>query len=718
MLIKKFLFTLTIAFAISYSFSQAKEKNSFWTNYSYYQEKLFTDVANTKAIVEQKYATTSADNDSAMLLYQLLLFDIYEMHNDINSMKEIGLQLKSQEILFDDVAIKSLIYIRYLKTMLYLRDEFGFEAGLYSKINQLKSKRDYSSLASIYCLIASHKSNLNQRDSSVYYMNLALSNARKQTDKNKLIDVVINQAYIYGRIKNDEVSLSKAYLALQMAMENNYEYGKFKVDLILLTVNSKHMNFAEMKLNIFQAKKAAQKINFQRGVNYITLFELKSKSRFNNEDKIRLQQLKDEINNDSDLLAIISEIDGKIALSENAYATALQKFNNAIVEYEKIGNIYGIQNVYQQLADVLMNQKKYDKALTYLDKSRGLLISLNEYTESTYLLRKMANIYELQGNKIKAYDVLNQYVSLKDSLQVANIQSNLLLIQQKGKSDERERLITLQSDSIKTQLKQKEYTTTMLENVKLRNNLKTYIIIGFLGLMLSGGIIVFFKWNQNLIQQSQREAEMNQTLLRTQMNPHFVFNAMSVIQSYIYDNDTKNSTKFLVNFSKLMRLILENSSKEFIPMEIEHEILDKYLSVQKLRFEDRFNFNIFTDENMLIEEVMIPPMITQPFIENAIEHGQLHLRDDGFINITFNRLSDKLLEIKVIDNGIGRKKASELSKKTDEHKSMAIGITKDRIDSLNKKYKTDGKLIFEDFDKENKSGTVVTITLPFLKNLV
>ena len=309
-------------------------------------------------------------------------------------------------------------------------------------------------------------------------------------------------------------------------------------------------------------------------------------------------------------------------------------------------------------------------------------------------------------------------MNLKDSLQVADIQSNLLLVQQQGKADERERLITLQSDSIKIQQKEKAYTTTMLENVKLRNNLKTYIIIGFLGLILSGGIIVFFKWNQNLIQQSQREAEMNQTLLRTQMNPHFVFNAMSVIQSYIYDNDTQNSTKFLVNFSKLMRLILENSSKEFIPMEIEHEILDKYLSVQKLRFEDRFNFNIFTDENMLIEEVMIPPMITQPFIENAIEHGQLHLREDGFINITFNRLSNKLLEIKVVDNGIGRKKASKTSKKTEEHKSMAIGITKDRIDSLNKKYKTEGRLIFEDYDKENKSGTMVTITIPYLKNIV
>lgn len=149
-------------------------------------------------------------------------------------------------------------------------------------------------------------------------------------------------------------------------------------------------------------------------------------------------------------------------------------------------------------------------------------------------------------------------------------------------------------------------------------------------------------------------------------------------------------------------------------MTIEYEILDKYLSVQKLRFEDRFNFNIFTDEELLNDDVMIPPMVTQPFIENAIEHGQLHLREDGFINISFHKLSDKLLEIKIKDNGIGRKKAQEM-KKSEAHKSMAIGITKERIESLNKKYKTEGKLTFEDYDKTNEEGTEVTITIPFTK---
>lgn len=104
-------------------------------------------------------------------------------------------------------------------------------------------------------------------------------------------------------------------------------------------------------------------------------------------------------------------------------------------------------------------------------------------------------------------------------------------------------------------------------------------------------------------QQKQREVELSQSLLRTQMNPHFVFNAMSVIQSYIYANDPEKSTRFLVNFSRLMRLILENSPKEMISLELEFEILDKYLTTQKMRFEDRFTYALNFDEELLFQKL-------------------------------------------------------------------------------------------------------------------
>jgi LytS/YehU family sensor histidine kinase len=229
------------------------------------------------------------------------------------------------------------------------------------------------------------------------------------------------------------------------------------------------------------------------------------------------------------------------------------------------------------------------------------------------------------------------------------------------RSEQRERLILSQADSIERQGQERALTSTKLENSQLRNNFQTYIIIAFLIIIALAGIIGFYRWNQTKIKQQQREAEMSQTLLRAQMNPHFVFNAMSVIQSYIYENDTVNSSRFLVNFSRLMRLILENSSKEFIPIETEVEILQKYLETQKLRFEDRFTYDINISPEIITEHAMIPPMITQPFIENAIEHGQLNTTEGGFIHISINK-ENEMLQIVIIDNGIGRKVA-ETNKK-------------------------------------------------------
>jgi sensor histidine kinase YesM len=159
-----------------------------------------------------------------------------------------------------------------------------------------------------------------------------------------------------------------------------------------------------------------------------------------------------------------------------------------------------------------------------------------------------------------------------------------------------------------------------------------------------------------------------------------------------------------------MRLILENSPKEFIPIELEMEILDKYLSTQKMRFENRFSYHLNVSEDLLANKAIVPPMITQPFIENAIEHGQLHTVKDGQIEVQMCEREGKL-EITISDNGVGRKKSAQ-TKKIRTHRSMAIDITKERIAILNKKYKFNGSLTFNDLDSKKGTGTKVTILLP------
>jgi hypothetical protein len=374
------------------------------------------------------------------------------------------------------------------------------------------------------------------------------------------------------------------------------------------------------------------------------------------------------------------------------------------VYFESASNRSEIASVYHLVGTVFAEQGKYKNALNYLNRSIDIR-SQYGYIGGIYpSYKEIADVYKKTGNMKLAYQYLDMYSDYSDSARIVEVSAKIAELSELYRSEQRERLIAFQADSIELQRKEKE-------NTELRNIFQTYIIIGFIVLLALGAFIIYNRWKQRNIRQLQREAEMNQTLLRSQMNPHFVFNAMSVIQSYIYENDTKNSTKFLINFSKLMRLILENSSKEFIPLSTEIDILNKYLETQKLRFGDRFEYEITVNDQLLQEETVIPPMITQPFIENAIEHGQLHTIEGGFIHVRFTK-DEEMLHVMIEDNGIGRK-GSRNNKKSAEHKSMAMKITQDRINNLSYKYKIQGRMEMEDYDKEKETGTLVNIYLPY-----
>jgi LytS/YehU family sensor histidine kinase len=329
--------------------------------------------------------------------------------------------------------------------------------------------------------------------------------------------------------------------------------------------------------------------------------------------------------------------------------------------------------------------------------------------------RVIAEVYEKLGRKEEALKYINLYLNTLDKNTSIQSARQIAELSELYRTEQRERLIETQAESIQREKQEKILTSTKLENSQLRNDFQLYIILAFILIIILATTILFYRWNQTKIKQQQREAEMSQTLLRTQMNPHFVFNAMSVIQSYIYENDSVNSSRFLVNFSRLIRLILENSSKEFIPLETELDIIQKYLETQQTRFENRFHFQLIVSPEIDRENTFIPPMITQPFIENSVEHGQLHAIQKGMIKIDFKKI-DTMLQIHIEDNGVGRKNAS--NNKSKEHKSMAINITKERIENLNKKYKTDGFLKIEDTNKKNHTGTSVIITLPFNENTI
>lgn len=214
-------------------------------------------------------------------------------------------------------------------------------------------------------------------------------------------------------------------------------------------------------------------------------------------------------------------------------------------------------------------------------------------------------------------------------------------------------------------------------------------------------ILLIVKSLKNRERIKQRLLEAEKKALLSQMNPHFIFNSLNSIQHYIIQEDAENANLYLAKFAQLIRRILENSKKRQISLREEIETLMLYLNLEKLRFEDNFEFELIKSKDLDQNEIMIPPMLTQPFVENAIWHGLMPLSGKGLLKINFKRMGD-LLKISVVDNGVGRVKASQ-RKRITGHTPTGLKNVNERIALLNKL--EHGNISCQIIDLYNPDGT-------------
>jgi ligand-binding sensor domain-containing protein/putative methionine-R-sulfoxide reductase with GAF domain len=220
-----------------------------------------------------------------------------------------------------------------------------------------------------------------------------------------------------------------------------------------------------------------------------------------------------------------------------------------------------------------------------------------------------------------------------------------------------------------------------------------------------------------LLQMQNRLAEEKLTALRSQMNPHFIFNCLNSIQQFILNGQVDNANKYLSQFSRLIRLVLQYSENNFISLEEEINMLQLYLSLEKTRFGDSFEYKINVEEDLDTDEIKIPNLMIQPFVENAIWHGLMHKEGNRRIHISFQLKEDQFIICEVTDNGIGRKKAAEIknAKSLDiKHNSKGMQLIKDKIDILKQQFKSDVSIEIADVTNINDEtdGTSVIIKLP------
>jgi LytS/YehU family sensor histidine kinase/ligand-binding sensor domain-containing protein len=256
-------------------------------------------------------------------------------------------------------------------------------------------------------------------------------------------------------------------------------------------------------------------------------------------------------------------------------------------------------------------------------------------------------------------------------------------------------------------------------NFYTKNNLQSLInIAAYLGNKLAD-----IK-NKQAIQRNSEELQKTLDLLkgaqlealRSQMNPHFIFNCLNSIKLYTTQNDTVAASNYLTKFSKLIRLALENSKSETIPLSTELEALELYIEMEAMRFKEKLKYSIIINENVDADFIEIPPLLLQPYVENSIWHGLMHKEEGGRIDIHIGIVPQKyILEITIKDDGVGREKAAFLkSKSATSHKSFGTKVTSDRLEIVNQLYKTGASVHTEDVITNNEvTGTLVTLRVPF-----
>ncbi|MFT5619091.1 MAG: hypothetical protein ACI85I_002331 [Arenicella sp.] len=246
---------------------------------------------------------------------------------------------------------------------------------------------------------------------------------------------------------------------------------------------------------------------------------------------------------------------------------------------------------------------------------------------------------------------------------------------------------------------------------------QTWWFLCLFGMVFSLIFYLFFRYRLKVVkQQVQQLNELNASklaALQSQLNPHFVFNALDSIQNYMLENDAPKAGLYMSKFAKLMRQVLENSREDFIPISEEIKMLENYMGLQQLQSEEKFTYSIQVDEQIELEDFAIPPMFVQPFVENAIEHGVI----DGKGNISINfQLEGELVNIVVTDNGIGLSESKKIqTQQAKQHNSLATSIIKERIENYNEKLETNIQLLVSEMVGENQSvvGTKVELKVPF-----
>lgn len=377
------------------------------------------------------------------------------------------------------------------------------------------------------------------------------------------------------------------------------------------------------------------------------------------------------------------------------YLRAINELNDALSkDLSKMNKTYICMSKIT-LGKAYFNSNQFDIAEKVLFDAYQLSIQVKSKDYALDAVNALSELYKSKGLLNKALEYNAYAMAYKDTITDELLKHNSEAMNVLYKAERQEREIL--------SLKQK----TNLAELKVARQKNLFLITGSV-LLMSLLILVFAFWQRRL-RNKYFTVKLEQRLLRSQLNPHFVFNSLSAVQNFILRNDKMEASDYLANFSRLMRNILIGSRSENISIEKEMEMINDYLHLQQLRFDHKFDYSITVAESIdiLFE---IPPMLIQPFVENAVEHGVRNIDYRGLVSVNIDHEQEHL-KITIEDNGIG---LNNNQNPADNHVSLATQITRERLANLQNILKRKCALTIENKTEISEStGVLVTILIPF-----
>ena len=537
-----------------------------------------------------------------------------------------------------------------------------------------------------------HASGFYDKAKSVDYVNRSLKLSEKIGHERGIADNLRLLGADYGNPKRDfQTAIKNFTKALEIYEKLNYKGGIAEILLEFAHIYLKEPDSLLQKINIRPSEKYTKAIdNEKRSLKLYT--ELKMITR---------QQV------------------GILFISET---------------YEKMGMYDSAFHYYQRWVD---GQNKYNNTEKQKELSRIETEFKYYKTEDSLKLDKKLTDEKLQRQLILARQQQQQLELNQTELALSNNEKDLQhLAYLKMQSDlQNEQLLKKQNEK-ENQLQSAQVKSLTQEKAIIKLNQQRqwiYIIGGFVILGLGSLYFIYrsrlhrVRLETQLVKekaaQEKKETEFQHKLadismsaLRSQMNPHFIFNCLNSIKLYTTQNDTMAASAYLTKFSKLIRLVLENSRNERITLSSELAALELYIEMEAMRFKEKLSYSLVVEESVEASYIEIPPLLLQPYVENAIWHGLMPRDEGGHIAITVAiKNDDSLLEINITDNGIGRTAATLLKNKMGgKHKSYGMKATTERIALINQIYKTGANVFVHDLVDEvgQAAGTEVILQIP------